>query len=232
VYPYRTDTQPESVYQQKCDDALAAGEAAINDQANWAKYVSKVQIAKGGLNPNGKLYITGYAQFFAAPTQGDACDNTYFFPYIIIRVLKMTYATRLKMNQLVTQVNTMIQNNVVAVSGANTIYVDIDLQFNGKRFCEPANAADPIGADNPNVYFNDIRTTLEETTPYNPPSSDQEAAAWSQWEAGIPENATEGSASPSLPGNLQRSSVFHPKSVAHRFTSAHLAWLTLDSATS
>jgi hypothetical protein len=66
VYPYRTDLQPESIYQKKCDDALAAGQDAINNQANWGKYIEKVKlIQSSALNPNGKFYITGYAQFFA-----------------------------------------------------------------------------------------------------------------------------------------------------------------------
>jgi hypothetical protein len=89
----------------------------------------------------------------------------------------MAYATHLKMNSLVTQVNTRIQNNIVAVSGPNTIFIDIGLQYNGKRFCKPANDNDTIGSNNLNVFSNDTQTTIEETDKYNPASTDQEANA-------------------------------------------------------
>jgi hypothetical protein len=230
VYPYSISGVGD--YQQKCDDALVAGQNAINNQANWDKYLAKVRlIQSNALNTNGKLYITGYAQFFATPNQGDACDNTYFFPITWLQVLKMTYTTRLRMNDLVTQVNTRIQNDVVAAAGPNTLFIDIDKEFDGKRFCEPDNNDDPIGANNIHVWFNDLKTELEETGPYNPASTNPEAIAWTQWQANLPSNVTEEHLTGrGVMDKLQQNSVFHPKKDAHRVTSAEIFWKILLSS--
>lgn len=216
-----------------CDDALVAAQNAINDQSNWDKYLSKVQlIQSNALNPGGSLFITGYAKFFATPQQGDKCDETYFFPITFLQVLTMQYVTRVRMNDLVNQVNERIQEDVVGEAGSNTFFIDIDKVFEGKRFCEPANDDDPIGSDNPHVWFNDLKTTLEETGPYNPASTDNEANSWTLWASDLPSNITD---DPNYTGRgildkLQQNSAFHPKKDAHRVTCAEIFWKILLGA--
>jgi hypothetical protein len=180
------------------------------------------------------LYITGYAKFFyPEPRTGDACDSIYFNNYPVIgNNLQMRAANRQQMNDLVDLVNQNIQKMVVGQvnnpNDPNVYWVDIDPFFNNFRFCEPANNADPIGSNNAHVWFNDIRTDLQETGTWNPPSANMEANAWANWSATANSLLPAGDRnSPSFRpfyDNLQQGSVFHPKSDAYRVVAAAIGY--------
>lgn len=72
-------------------------------------------------------------------------------------------------------------------------FIDFNKFFEGKRFCEQDNAADPIGANNPLVFFNDLTTILP--TPGVAPVEQQ----------------TPGLTGVDITDLLQQASVFHPK---------------------
>lgn len=148
------------------------------------------------------------------------CNNIYFLPSVVA-ALKMTSVNRLRMNDLVVQVNNRIQNDIVHNGGANVHWVAIDAFFEGHRFCEPANNADPVGADNDEVWFNNINTTLAETGTWTPPSTNADAAAWAQWESGL--QAGDPSLARGILDPLQQASSFHPKKGAHHATAALLS---------
>jgi hypothetical protein len=183
------------------------------------------------LAPNGKIYITGYAKFFAPPREDDACDSTYFFPKRLFAVLPMKYATRLRMNHLVDLVNSRIQSKVTRQFGSHVKFVDIDDHFTGRRFCEPANDEDPIGADNPNVWFNDLTSTLEEDSGWDPetinPSPEEDP--WAAWAFDLPESVKNDTklVGRGIGDNLQRASSFHPKKAAHIITAIKIANMIL-----
>lgn len=72
-------------------------------------------------------------------------------------------------------------------------FINFDKFFEGKRFCEQNNAADPIGANNAQVFFNDLTTILP--TPGVAPLANQ----------------TVGLTGVNIMDLLQQASVFHPK---------------------
>lgn len=168
------------------------------------------------------MYITGYAKFFAAPLPGDACDNLYFLDVPLAgKNLKMLSNIRLAMNNLVDTVNSKIQSEVISQVGssATAIWVNIDPYFEGRRFCEPAHNDDPIGRGNQahNVWFNDIRTNLDETGIWTPESDNAELQVWNEWAANIPPGFTDDpSFSRGILDKLQQASSFHPKRDAYQ----------------
>ncbi|KAF4631807.1 hypothetical protein G7Y89_g6314 [Cudoniella acicularis] len=233
VYPWKIVSSAATL-QQLCNTQLSNAQTAINNNAIWGNFLDAVRIIQAqALNPGGIIYITGYAQFFATPNPGDACDNTFFFPITQFQALKMTSTTRLRMNDLVKQVNTNIQNKIVNVLGPSVQYIDIDTPAEGHRFCEPTNDDDPIGSNNNEVWFNDIKTNLAETGTYNPASFNNESAEWAEWvsdaeqqanQAGLAAlpNSAPGATTQSRPitDALQIASTFHPKIDLHRRTAA------------
>jgi len=142
----------------------------------------------------------------------------------------MKYATRLRMNELVDLVNSKVESNIA--SDFNSVdFVDIDGHFTGRRFCEPENEDDPIGADNPNVWFNDLTTPLEEDAAWNPDTADPrpEADPWDAWALGLPESVKNDTdlVERGIGDNLQRASSFHPKKAAHIATAIKVANMIL-----
>ena len=193
-------------------------EKAITDTAKWEKFRKVIhEVESKALAPNGRIYITGYAQFFPPPVEDDACDKTYFFPINLLAVLPMKYATRLRMNDLVDMANSRIES--ITSKFDSVAFVDIDALFAGRQFCEPENADDSIGANNPNVWFNDLTTPLEEDAVWNPETVDSrpEADPWAAWALGLPESVKNDTdlAQRAIWDNLQRASSFHPKKAAH-----------------
>lgn len=206
---------------------MTDAEEAIKDTEKWKRFLKVIEnIESKVLVPNGKIYITGYAKFFAPPHRDDACDNTYFFPRRIFAVLPMKYETRVRMNDLVDLVNLKIEREIARKSDS-LYFVDIDDHFKGRRFCEPANEDDPIGADNPNVWFNDLTTTLEEDAGWNPDTVDPrpEKDPWAAWALDLPESVKNDTdlVGRGIGDNLQRASTFHPKKAAHVVTAIKVA---------
>lgn len=189
--------------QQVCNTAFAIGEAQVADKTIWDKFDQKLSLVKStSLNKGGRIFVTGYAKFFAAPIEGDACDSISFFPIPQLAALNMTAANRRRANALTVAVNQGIKRSV-AKSGSDVQFVDFDKLYEGRRFCEAKNADDPIGANNPNVFFNDLTTVLP-----------------------VPGVADVAKQTPGLKVDitnvLQQSSVFHPKIGAHRILAAEL----------
>jgi hypothetical protein len=139
--------------------------------------------------------VTGYGKFFDEPIEGDACDSISFFPIPELAALNMTAANRLKSNKLTDLINQGIERSV-AKAGDGVQFVNFDKVFEGKRFCEQDNADDPIGANNPNVFYNDLTTILP--TPGIAPLDKQ----------------TPGLTGVDIADMLQQASVFHPKGAA------------------
>lgn len=179
-------------YQDICDASFNAGMAQLSNQTKLASLAQKLSLIKSTtLAPGGKVFVTGYPKFFATPVAGDACDSISFFPIAQLAALNMTAANRLRANNLVVQVNANIQS-AIASTGPEFSFVDWDRLYEGKRFCEPTNALDPIGANNPDVWFNDLATVLP-----------------------LPGVAAMGMQTPGLMVDievrLQQASAFHPK---------------------
>lgn len=214
----------QDLAQQACDRNLQMAEASVIGDNIFDKFVSKVRLIKGSLKDYGLLYVTGYARFFSdRGFAGDTCDQTTFFNSFWLReligVLPMSIQNRQRMNDIVDLVNMRIQQDVVnALQGElNIIFVDIDSQFDGRRFCEPNR--DPWGSNDPRVQFNDLFTTLPETTIW-----EGSADADELWTAKF--NAS-GLTDPELVGRdideqLQQRPIFHPKELAHTITAAKI----------
>ncbi|KAF9890386.1 hypothetical protein FE257_006054 [Aspergillus nanangensis] len=221
--------------QANCDNALNQARQAIGNEANWAKYRDKANLViSQALNPEGVLFITGYAKFFAPPVKGDKCDDTYFLDIFWVgRKLKMTYTTRQAMNQFVEEVNAKIQTEVIDQIGLinKAVYINIDdpKTWNGHRFCEPANDDDPVGrgAKAEEVWFNDITTVLDEKGDWNPALTNSEVAVWDAWAASLPANFTDEPGFGGAASRYQQNSCFHPKAAAHRVTALKISlWLS------
>ncbi|TVY90492.1 hypothetical protein LAWI1_G003039 [Lachnellula willkommii] len=210
VYPYRFLPGYDR-FERACNSTLTEAETAIKNPAKWKEF---------------RNAIKRYAKFFAPPRENDACDDIYFFPRRIFAVLPMKYSTRSRMNDLVDLVNSQIETHI-AGSVESVTFVDIDDHFTGRRFCEPENEDDPIGADNPNVWFNDLTTTLEEDASWNPGSvrPSPEEDPWAAWALGLPESVQNDTdlVPRGIGDNLQRASSFHPKTAAHIATAIKVA---------
>lgn len=224
MYAKRTDVATQALAQEACNKNLEIAEASINDDAVFAKYVSKVRLIKDRLNDQGVLYVTGYAKFFSPDgSAGDACDQTSFFNSIWIRrligVLPMLIQNRERMNDLVDRVNARIQQDVVqALQNELTIvFIDIDSHFEGHRFCEPGQNI--WGSDDPRVQFNDLFTTLPETGDWEGPAHPDDF-----WTPGFddPGLTDPGFVGRGIRDRLQQNSVFHPKELAHTITAAKI----------
>ncbi|TVY59620.1 Lipase [Lachnellula suecica] len=232
VYPYRLLPGTRR-FEKACNDTLTKAQNAIEDPAKWNNFTKVIEKMKSEvLTTAGRIYITGYAKFFAPPRENDACDSTYFFPRRLFAALPMKSATRLRLNSLVDLVNSKTQGKIISQFASSVAFVDIDSHFTGRRFCEPENDEDPIGADNPNVWFNDLTTTLEEDSAWNPetvtPSPERDP--WSAWALDLPESVKNDTeiVGRGIGDNLQRASTFHPKKAAHILTAIKLGNMILE----
>ncbi|KAL2072469.1 hypothetical protein VTL71DRAFT_11812 [Oculimacula yallundae] len=157
---YQTRSANITNPQKICDAALAIGEARVANRSIWDSFDQKLALIKStSLNTGGRIFVTGYAKFFAPPLDGDACDSISFFPIPQLAALNMTASTRRRANSLVASVNHGIQKSTVK-SGSDALFINFDKLYEGRRFCEAKNAKDPIGSNNPNVFFNDLATIL------------------------------------------------------------------------
>lgn len=176
-----------------CDAALDTAFAALDNSTIVGKFQQKFDLIKSSaLAPGGKIYVTGYATFFDTPIEGDACSQISFFPIPQLAALKISTTTRLRSNEIASRVTGLVKD-AVSKAGCEFQFVDFDKVFQGKRFCEQANADDPIGANNPDVFFNDLTTILP--TPGVAPLEQQ----------------TPGLGGVDITNKLQQISVFHPK---------------------
>lgn len=162
------------------------------------------------VDKGGRLFITNYPKFFAEPKDGDACDHISFFPIPQLAALNMTAANRRRANKLVSLVNNEIEK-ITSHAGSNVLLVDFDRLYEGKRFCEPKNGKDPIGANNPNVFFNDLTTILPVPG----------VAAVEKQTPGLKIDIT---------NTLQQNSAFHPKVGAHKILAAELNFRVLKDS--
>ncbi|KAK9559986.1 hypothetical protein V6Z77_005620 [Aspergillus fumigatus] len=101
---------------------------------------SVIAAAKGKLSPDGMIYYTGYAKFFAEDLSS-ACDNVSWSTWKITSLFqgaqKLTTAHRKIMNDLVDAANAQI-SAAVKRAGSQVKFVDYDSwvgHFNG-RFCD------------------------------------------------------------------------------------------------
>lgn len=122
----------------------------------------------------------------------------------------MTAANRRRANELTDLINDEIKK-ITSQAGSNVLFVDFDKLYEGKRFCEPGNEKDPIGANNPNVFFNDLTTILPVPG----------VVAVEKQTPGLKVDIT---------NVLQQSSVFHPKVGAHRVLAAELHFRILKDS--
>jgi lysophospholipase L1-like esterase len=211
VYPTLAANFSSQQAQVVCDTAFDAGFAALADKTNWTKFADKITLVKSLLSHGGKLFVTGYGKFFDDPIVGDACDKISFFPIPQLAALNMTADSRLKANNITDQVNGLIQTVLKEMDDYAVTFFDFDKTFEGKRFCEAANAKDPIGSNNANVFFNDLSTVLP--TPG--------VAEVSKQTPGLQVDITE---------LLQQVSVFHPKAQAYIPLVAQFAFKVLSDA--
>lgn len=183
------------------------------DPAFWKLLSDKLHLIKDkALADNGHLFVTGYGKFFDEPIDGDACDKISFFPIPQLAALNMTAGNRRRANEVVDLVNKNIEQTIADInhkakrswpheqdkkhmksSKQQIQFINYDKFFENKRFCEQANAADPIGSNNPQVFFNDLVTILP--LPGVAPLDKQ----------------TPGLGGVDITDLLQQASVFHPK---------------------
>jgi lysophospholipase L1-like esterase len=211
VYPTLAANFSSQQAQFVCDKAFNAGFAALADKSNWTKFADKINLVKSLLSHGGKLFVTGYGKFFDDPVVGDACDKISFFPVAQLAALNMTVGSRIKANNITDQVNGLIQAVLKEMDDHKVTFFDFDKTFEGKRFCEAANADDPIGSNNANVFFNDLSTVLP--TPG--------VAEVSKQTPGLQVDITE---------VLQQVSVFHPKAQAYTPLVAKFAFKILANS--
>lgn len=104
-----------------------------------------------------KIYMTGYPAFFNVDTK--SCDYTTFYywepgHHSIHRPFNWAYLyqpLRLKLNDLVTALNTMLSQVADSVNRGHghqrVVFVDPNPAFNGHRFCEVDNGVEVIEPD-------------------------------------------------------------------------------------
>lgn len=161
---------------------------------------------------------TGYAKFWAAPEEGDICENVRFsiIP-LLLAGPKIRSSVRRRMNDAVDMINQKIQSQIISMDPHRIKFVNIDEHFEGHRFCEK-NKTDPIaaiGATDPNVWWISLGTKMEETEwiPANTPVQELPA----------PNSRGSGSQFGNPFKKLHTNSVFHPKRAAHERTARKIA---------
>ncbi|KAL4983900.1 fibronectin type III domain protein [Aspergillus falconensis] len=117
-----------------CDGQLARTENIIKGVAFSKKLDSVIAAAKRKLGPDGMIYYTGYAKFFAEDLSSD-CDSKLHD--IFQPEQKLTKAHRQAINGLIDAVNSQI-SAAVKRAGNKVKFVDYDSYIGlfGSRFCE------------------------------------------------------------------------------------------------
>ncbi|KAJ8214912.1 hypothetical protein LV164_001372 [Aspergillus fumigatus] len=125
-----------------CENQLDRTRDIIAGAAFSKSLDSVIAAAKGKLSPDGMIYYTGYAKFFAEDLSS-ACDNVswstwvYKITSLFQGAQKLTTAHRKIMNDLVDAANAQI-SAAVKRAGSQVKFVDYDSwvgHFNG-RFCD------------------------------------------------------------------------------------------------
>jgi lysophospholipase L1-like esterase len=219
VYNWKagTDTRRDA----QCMTALDEAQQIVSNGPVWESYKQKVNkilddvAVPDQLNQRwAVLVITGYTKFFGEATENDACSSTRFrIPNLPIQGNLMRVNVRQRMNTLVENVNNRIYSDIVSINTNRIRFVNIDDHFEGHRFCEKGRVNDPVGANDPNIWFISLGTTLQESS-FTPDSNSKLEQEWDEWAQGLDSKAGGGVA----PGKLRETSCFHPKAAGHAET--------------
>lgn len=181
-----------------CEAELVKARMLIESPILLHSLASVISGAVERLKPGALLLVTGYARFFNEET--DFCDHATFS-----RIKSTDYLTKRKrriLNQLVSLLNEVIRATA-EVHGA--VYVDIDLAFEGHRFCED-------GVEEPDVRRSD-------TWFFNIPSSTEGQTLEEMLLLAQGDHPQEFDPDtrrmPEFP-NIRKWRVFHPTSLGHR----------------
>jgi hypothetical protein len=218
-----TDTKAD----QDCTQALSDASKLVDDESIWSLYKQKVndimdKVAIADITgipiPWSVLAITGYPKFWGEVENGDTCSTTRFTvttDVLGVPVTKkgnlMKESVRSSMNLLVERVNSKIQSEILPINRDKIVFVDVDAQYEGHRFCEKGVTDDPIGPKSDKVWFISIDTPLLETEFVPDPNSALEA----QWSA-LAQNLS--TSINFLPNELRINSNFHPKTAGNTQT--------------
>ena len=232
---------------KQCQEALRMSRNLVegglrNDKKSvWTRYEEEVdRIISERLsttNPNAVLIITGYAKFFATPKEdGDVCDGKRF-PISNPRVANILHKrVRQEMNDLILQVNTHIRDRIASRHPKQIIFLDTDTPLDNHRFCEPNPEYQVPGGyllDSENVYFKSLKTTVldKEWVARVDNKNQTEIVDWhhespirSRNNARTLKSGSELSSRATMASHLKLrvTSIFHPKSQAHRLTALNI----------
>ncbi|KAJ9610738.1 hypothetical protein H2200_005515 [Cladophialophora chaetospira] len=175
-----------------CEAQLVKAREIIETSAlqNLEKVISG---AVQHLQPGALFIVTGYATFFNEET--DDCDKATFSQTRPLDYL--TKAKRRELNQLVRMLNVVIKATAELHGAA---YVDIDVAFEGHRFCE-AGVKEPDLDRNATWFFNIPPPEVLQTLPQQPLKD----------ESGMPHPEV---VPPEWP-EMRKWRVFHPTGLGH-----------------
>ena len=165
----------------RCNAAIAATQSNIANSV-WNPVWNTVwNILHTATKPTFQLYVTNYPRFWNENTT--QCDSVSFDWYAgPDGPNKMTQALRQSMNDLSTQLNNQLASVVQNFhnNGENRVQlVDIDLVFQGHRFCEDGvDEPQQSGNENSNTWIFQWNTPIGSINSTIGPSSD--GAAWFQ----------------------------------------------------
>ncbi|KAF2429956.1 hypothetical protein EJ08DRAFT_589813 [Tothia fuscella] len=118
-----------------CEGQLEISEKILDSSDFSARINSLLESAKRKLAPNGMIYYTGYAKFFAEDMSPE-CDRVSWSTWIYVHQF-LTRVHRERMNRMVDNINHKIENAVKS-AGPSVRFVNYDPMV-GKthgRFCE------------------------------------------------------------------------------------------------
>jgi hypothetical protein len=122
---------------RNCEEALGDAGGYIEDgfEADFRTAIKSVLDSQAiSKSPDFRLYVLGYAAFFAVAGEGegDWCDEIEFG----LGGVKLESWKRERMNALIRRVNGLIKKVVGEFEKERARYVDLDALFEGHRFCE------------------------------------------------------------------------------------------------
>ncbi|KAF2178917.1 hypothetical protein K469DRAFT_754194 [Zopfia rhizophila CBS 207.26] len=222
----------EEEAQENCDVHLDNVDELLRRQVKvdeiWTRYADTLRnIYSKVLNNNGLLIVTGYPRFFSDITNvdNDPCENlrTHWSLgrwFSINSKIPLRRDNRNRINDQVKQVNDRIREDVLpSLNNPNIIFVDIDPLYEDHRFCEPV--PDPLGANNPAVWFTELNTNLATNEEFNPgPSLSEQIKTW-----------RDAISQPFKPSPLQMAATFHPKKGGNRKVAEAVIYHMLKWAT-
>ncbi|KAF1849905.1 SGNH hydrolase [Cucurbitaria berberidis CBS 394.84] len=172
---YLSDLLNACVYQITPGAALSDNCKSTMDKTSEAidkelfKWLDDLYTAlKAKLTDDGKIYVTGYAQFWNSNT--DQCDDVTWkmWDFPGVHLVKLTKANRKRMNELAVRVNNKIKEVIEKNHSDKIIFVDIDpyVIILGGRFCE-AGIKEP-DIDRPGLLFYNRGTVDVENSAEDP----------------------------------------------------------------